>query len=386
MDRVLSSPYVIRLGDAERAELESLSRRATAPHRTVLRARIVLLAAVGAGNSEIARRLGTCADTARKWRRRYCEKGLEGLADAPRAGRPRVFPAAVVAGVKALACELPAESGTPLARWTCPELARKTAASGVSPAPSPSTVRRWLADDALKPWQHRSWIFPRDPRFAEKAARVLDLYQREWEGQPLGDDDYVLSSDEKPGVQARSRRHLPLPPGPRRAMRAESEYGRLGTLAYLAAYDVHQAIVHGRCEETTGIKPFTALVDQVMRAEPYASARRVFWVVDNGASHRNWAAAARLSDAYPNAQMVHLPVHASWLNQVEVYFSVIQRKLLTPDDFDDLDHLAEQILAFEEHYNARARPFDWRFTRTDLNQLLARIRKHDRFSPPPIAA
>jgi len=386
MDRVLSSPYVIRLGDAERAELESLSRRATAPHRTVLRARIVLLAAVGAGNSEIARRLGTCADTARKWRRRYCEKGLEGLADAPRAGRPRVFPAAVVAGVKALACELPAESGTPLARWTCPELARKTAASGVSPAPSPSTVRRWLADDALKPWQHRSWIFPRDPRFAEKAARVLDLYQREWEGQPLGDDDYVLSSDEKPGVQARSRRHLPLPPGPRRAMRAESEYGRLGTLAYLAAYDVHQAIVHGRCEETTGIKPFTALVDQVMRAEPYASARRVFWVVDNGASHRNWAAAARLSDAYPNAQMVHLPVHASWLNQVEVYFSVIQRKLLTPDDFDDLDHLAEQILAFEEHYNARARPFDWRFTRTDLNQLLARIRKHDRFSPPPMAA
>jgi transposase len=386
MDPVLSSPYVIRLGDAERAELESLSRRATAPHRTVLRARIVLLAAAGAGNSEIARRLGTCADTARKWRRRYCEKGLEGLADAPRAGRPRVFPAAVVAGVKALACELPAESETPLARWTCPELARKAAASGVSPAPSPSTVRRWLADDALKPWQHQSWIFPRDPRFAEKAARVLDLYQREWEGQPLGGDDYVLSSDEKPGVQARSRRHLPLPPGPRRAMRAESEYGRLGTLAYLAAYDVHQARVYGRCEETTGIKPFTALVDQVMTTEPYASARRVFWIVDNGASHRNRAAAARLSDAYPNAQMVHLPVHASWLNQVEVYFSVIQRKLLTPDDFDDLDHLAEQVLAFEEHYNAGARPFDWRFTRTDLNQLLARIRKHDRFSPLPMAA
>jgi len=113
-------------------------------------------------------------------------------------------------------------------------------------------------------------------------------------------------------------------------MRAESEYHRFGTLAYLAAYDVHRAQVMGRCEATTGIRPFTALVDQVMQAEPYASARRVFWVVDNGASHRNWAAAARLSDAHPNAQMVHLPVHASWLNQVEVYFSVIQRKLLTP--------------------------------------------------------
>ena len=144
----------------------------------------------------------------------------------------------------------------------------------------------------------------------------------------------MLSADEKPGVQARMRIHLPLPPGPGRAMRAESEYARCGTLAYLAAYDVHRARVLGRCEPSTGIKPFTALVDQVMSAEPYASARRVFWVVDNGASHRNWAAADRLRDAYPNAQMVHLPVHASWLNQVEVYFSVIQRKLLTPDDFD----------------------------------------------------
>jgi DDE superfamily endonuclease len=123
-------------------------------------------------------------------------------------------------------------------------------------------------------------------------------------------------------------------------MRAESEYHRFGTLAYLAAYDIHRAQVMGRCAATTGIRPFTALADQVMQAEPYASARRVFWIVDNGASHRNQAAAARLSDAHPNAQMVHLSVHASWLNQVEVYFSVIQRKLLTPDDFEDLDELA----------------------------------------------
>jgi transposase len=386
MGRMPSSPYIVRLGDADRAELESLSRRATAPHRVVLRARIVLLAAGGTQNCVIARRLGTCVDTARKWRRRYCDKGLPGLADAPRPGRPRVFGAQVAAEVKALACELPAAAGTPLARWTCPELARRAAAAGIVPAPSASTVRRWLADDALKPWQHRSWIFPRDPHFAPKASRVLDLYQREWEGQPLGGDEYVLSADEKPCIQARMRIHLPLPPGPRRAMRAESEYRRYGTLAYLAAYDVHRARVIGRCEQSTGIKPFTALVDQVMVTEPYASARRVFWVVDNGASHRNWAAADRLRDAYPNAQMVHLPVHASWLNQVEVYFSVLQRKLLTPDDFEDLDELAAQILAFEKHYNATARPFDWRFTRTDLNQLLTRISQHDRHAPHPTAA
>jgi transposase len=383
---VPASPYVICLDDAARVELEAVSRRATAPFRLVQRARIVLLAAAGLENREVAARLGVCEDTARKWRRRYCQGGLAGLADAPRPGRPRTFPARVAAEVKALACEPPAGSGRPLARWTCPELARQAAAAGIVTSVSASTVRRWLADDAIKPWQHRSWIFPRDPYFALKGGRVLDLYQRTWEGAPLGEDEYVLSADEKPGVQARSRVHLPLPPGPRRAMRAESEYVRCGTLAYLAAYDVHQARVFGRCEPTTGIRPFTALVDQVMRAEPYASAKRVFWVVDNGASHRNWAAAARLSDAYPNAQMVHLPVHASWLNQVEVYFSVIQRKLLTPDDFGDLDSLAEQVLAFEQHYNTAARPFDWRFTRTDLNQLLTRLGRHDPFAPQPLAA
>jgi transposase len=383
---VPASPYAICLDDAGRAELEAVSRRATAPFRLVLRARIVLLAAGGLPNSSVAARLGICEPTARKWRRRYCEQGLAGLADAPRPGRPRTFPARVVAEVKALACELPAGSGKPLARWTCPELARQAVAGGITPAVSASTVRRWLADDAIKPWQHRSWIFPRDPHFAVKGGRVLDLYQREWEGRPLGAGEYVLSADKKPGVQARMRIHLPLPAGPQRATRVESEYRRHGTLAYLAAYDVHHARVMGRCEPTTGIKPFTALIDQVMRAEPYASAKRVFWVVDNGASHRNWAAAARLSDAYPNAQMVHLPVHASWLNQVEVYFSVIQRKLLTPDDFEGLDELAAQILAFEKHYNAAARPFDWRFTRTDLNRLLARVRHHDRHAPHPMAA
>jgi DDE superfamily endonuclease len=169
-------------------------------------------------------------------------------------------------------------------------------------------------------------------------------------------------------------------------MPCDAERAELESLSRRAAYDVHRARVFGRCEPSTGIRPFTALVDQVMAAEPYASARQVFWVVDNGASHRNWAAAARLSDAYPNAQMVHLPVHASWLNQVEVYFSVIQRKLLTPDDFEDLDELAAQILAFEKHYNAAARPFGWKFTRTDLNRLLARIRQHDRHAPHQLAA
>jgi transposase len=311
------SPFQISLNDGQRRLLLARARRVSGEHRDVLRAQIVLAAAEGVTNAAIARSLGVTEDTARKWRRRFCEAGVDGLRDRPRTGRPRRFAAAVVAEVKALACELPADAGAPLARWSCPDLAAEAARRGIVESVSASTVRRWLCTDALKPWQHRSWIFPRDPDFAVKAARVLDLYARVFDGEPLGEHDYVLSADEKPGVQARSRIHPSTPARPgRRPVRVESEYRRHGTLAYLAAYDVHHAHVIGHCAPTTGIEPFTALAAKVMTREPYASARRVFWVVDNGASHRGWTAAARLQAMFPNAWMIHLPVHASWLNQV----------------------------------------------------------------------
>ena len=155
-------------------------------------------------------------------------------------------------------------------------------------------VRRWLAEDALKPWQYQSWIFITDPDFQPKAQRVLDLYQRVWDGKPLGPKDYVISADEKTSIQARCRCHPTLPPGKARAMRVNHDYHRRGAIAYLAAYDVHRAKIHGRCEDTTGIVPFTALVEQVMTQEPYKSADRVFWVVDNGSSHRGQKAIDRL--------------------------------------------------------------------------------------------
>jgi transposase len=382
----MRSLYVVNLTARQRSELEALARRISAPYRQVVRARIVLAAADGESNAGIARRLMLCVDTVRLWRRRFCARGIKGLVDSPRSGRPRTFPAAAVAEVKALACELPARTGVPLARWSCPELAEQARLRGIVDQVSASTVRRWLATDALKPWQYGSWIFPRDPCFAVKASRVLDLYARVWDGEPLGENDFVLSADEKPGVQARRRIRPSLPPGAHRPMRVEAEYARGGTLAYLAAYDVHRAHVIGRCEPTTGIAPFSRLVDQVMTTEPYASARRVFWIVDNGASHRNWAAAARMNDAYSNTHMVHLPVHASWLNQVEIYFSVVQRKALRPDDFPNLDAVASHLMAFQGHYNSTAQPFDWTFTRTDLNQLLTRIGRHEPDTPHPFAA
>jgi hypothetical protein len=160
-------------------------------------------------------------------------------------------------------------------------------------------------------------------------------------------------------------------------MRVEHEYERKGALAYLAAWDVHRAKIFGRCEQKTGIAPFERLVDQVMSQEPYRSAERVFWIMDNGSSHRGESSDKRLVKRWPTIVPVHTPVHASWLNQVEIYFSILQRKVLTPCDFISLEELESKILGFEKYYEAAAKPFRWKFTRNDLNRLLARIDAYD---------
>jgi len=236
-----------------------------------------------------------------------------------------------------------------------------------------STLWRWLNEDAIKPWPHRSWISPRDPAFAAKAGVVLDLYQRRFQGRRLEPGEFVVSADEKTSIQARCRCHPSLPPAMARMTRVEHEYERGGALAYLAAWDVHQARLFGRCEPSTGIAPFGRLVDQVMTSEPYSSTHRVFWVVDNGSSHRGQASIDRLESAWESLTLVHLPVHASWLNQIEIYFSVVQRKVLTPNDFTDLAEVERRLLGFQRRYEQTAVPFDWRFTRADLHDLLRRL-------------
>ncbi|HUS14544.1 MAG TPA: transposase [Chloroflexia bacterium] len=278
-----------------------------------------------------------------------------------------------MATVKALACEIPARREQPLSRYGTADLVRVISAHPDRPAMSASTIWRILDRDALKPWQHRSWLFPRDPQFAAKAGRVLDLYAGRWEGAPLDPADCVISAGEKTSIQARVRCHATTPPRPGQAMRVEHEYARGGALAYLAAWDVRRGGAIGRCDTTTGIAPFGALVDLVMAQEPYRSAPRVFWVVDNGSSHRGRAAAQRLRERYPNLLLVHLPTHASWLNQIEIFFSIVQRKVLSPNDFPDLAAVATRLLAFEALYNDTAVPFHWRFTRQQLEDRLATL-------------
>lgn len=268
---------------------------------------------------------------------------------------------------------MPHASGLPLSRFSISELKREAVERGIVASISETTLWRWLAEDAIRPWRVRSWIFPRDPDFASKAGRVLDLYQGEWEGKPLTKRDFVISADEKTSIQARVRAHPTAPPSPGRNMRLEHEYRRGGALNYLAALDVHRARIFGRCEERSGIESFDRLVAEVMSRQPYRQAKRVFWIMDNGSAHRGEASIKRLTEKWGNLVPVHLPVHASWLNQIEIYFSVVQRKVLTPNDFASLLEVEERLLGFQERYEEFVQPFEWRFTRKDLNLLMKRI-------------
>lgn len=292
------------------------------------------------------------------------------------AGSPS-FPPLDKTLIKAIACEAVHDSGLPLSRLSTADLAAR-AVRTLGKSISPSTVWRLLDSEVLKPWQYRYWLFPRDPHFAEKAAPLLDLYAGFWQGEPLGPDDYLLSADEKTSIQARRRCHPSLAVAPGHPAYLEHEYERGGALQYLAAWDVRRGYVMGRCEPSTGIEPFGRLVTQVMECLPYRAAQRVFWVVDNGSSHRGQAAVARLASAYPTLTLVHTPTHASWLNQVEIYFSIIQRKVLTPNDFADLVEVEQRLHLYEVLSNQQPRPFEWKFTRAQLATWLERLRRFPR--------
>jgi len=373
----LSRAVPVTLTAAERTRLEERARGAKTAHRDRLRAQIVLAAARGRDNARIAADLRVTADTVRKWRGRFAVRGLAGLADLPRSGRPRRISELTRAAVVALACQLPAATGVPLSRWTGPELLAELTRAGTAEELSVSSVLRILAEHPVKPWQYRSWISPRAPDFEASAAVILDLYQGYYQSQRLQPGDRILSVDAKPSIQARSRCRPTIAAVRGRPVRVEHEYVRHGALALLAALDVRTGKVFAATSDTTGITPFMDLMGQVMSRPEYQDAPRVFVIVDNGSDHRGQPAADRLRDAYPNAIMIHTPVHASWLNQIEIVFSVIQKKVLTPGDFPGLGTLSYALHAFVNRYNRTARPFDWKFTADDLTALLRRISQRE---------
>jgi len=198
------------------------------------------------------------------------------------------------------------------------------------------------------------------------------------QGQPRGPRDYSLSADEKTSIQARIRCHCSLPPAPRRPAYIANDYARGGALHYLAAWDGRRGSVRGRCEPTTGSAPFGRLVQPVLAEAPYRSRERLCWIGDNGSSHRGKAAKKRLRQVDSRLMLVHTPIHASWLNQGESYFSIIQRTVLTPNDFANLEAVRLRLALYEELSNQCPTPLQWKFDRTKLAALLAKIEARQR--------
>jgi transposase len=298
-------PVVLRAG--ERTALNKRVRGAKTAHRDRLRAQIVLAAARGRDNARIAADLRITVDTVRKWRGRFVGRGLDGLADLPRSGRPRRISELTRAAVVALACQLPAATGVPMARWTGPELLAEVTRAGTGGELSASSVLRILAGHPVKPWQYRSWISPRDPCFEAKAAVILDLYQGYWQGKRLRPGDRILSVDAKPSIQARGRCHPTAPAAPGKPARVEHEYVRHGALALLAALDVDTGKVFAATPATTGIAPFMDLMGQVMSQPEYKDAPRVFVIAGQRlrspgpGRHQPPAQGARQRDHDPHA-------------------------------------------------------------------------------------
>ena len=362
--------YQPRFSDAEVAQARAWARAQAVPHGEVQRARLVLLLhqQPDMRSPEAPRRLGQSPSWVCKWRRRWVEQGFS-LGDAPRPGRPQQF------------ADLGAGAG---------DRHRLRAAEPVWPASQPPLRQQRLAGRPRRGRGHQAADGAADPgppppqalalRELDASPRSqvhregpghLDLYAGRWEGRPLERRDQIISADEKTSIQARRRRLAAAGPG--QPGRMESDYQRLGALQYLCAWDVRRGIPWGRCESKTGIAAFTRLVDQVMAMEPYRSAPRVFWIVDNGSSHQGTESARRLRERHPNLILVHTPTHASWLNQIEVFFSIVQRKVLTPAVADDLAELAARILAFEAEYRRQPRPFRWKFTRADFDRRLSEL-------------
>ena len=341
---------IIILSKKERKELESTVRKSTSPQCDVLRASIVLLAADGVGNYGIARKLRCASNTVRTRRRRFAEKRVDGLRDGERSSRPRICDDQVRAIVKAIACELPSQLGLPLSRLSLNDI-RKAAETQLQRTPGITTIQGRLSADAIRPWYRRSWIFLRDPQFAEKAAPIRDPYHGIWKGKRLDDSDVILSIEEKP-VKMVTRRVEP--PAAGKTVRYEFEYTRHGAATYIAALNVRTGNASGIVVKSCTKKVFRSFVTGLVRKRRRGG--RLF-----------------LIKRHSNCIAVFTLVHANWLNQVEIYFSITGKKALTPMNIGSIDELSCTLSGFEAYYDRSAERCDWKFRRKDMKRVLSKL-------------
>ena len=375
----MTVPVVLEVSDADRGVLEARVGASTTPRRDWQRAKIVLMAAQGASSPVIGEAVGLNRNRVDEWRRRFREEGLEGLADRPRSGRPRVYgPEERLALVKTITTR-PAEAGQSggrrlKARMSMPEAARllrERHGIGISD----SQVWRICRSMSLKPWQVRSWMTSHDGDFDDKAVDICALYLRpeaHWA---------VFSIDEKIGIQAKSRVNPTRPAQPAgasgpvgRPAQQEFEYRRHGTKALFAAFECATGKVTATPTDSTRSENFVAFLADLESQVP--AHLEMHCIVDNLATHST-AAVEDFLDAHHRVFLHRTPTHASWLNQIEMWFSILTRQLLDTAEFAHTSDLATAILDYVDDYNKRAKPFKWTYqathhTNTNSNTTYAR--------------
>lgn len=286
------------------------------------------------------------------------------------------FPPEVRAQTTALVCTPPAQAGVPVARWSCTEVAAALEGLGVVTQIGKSTVWRWLHAERLKPWRFHLWQHVRDPHFLARAKAVLSLYEQAVDLLAVG--VWVVCVDEKTSLQARQGIDPPTPPAPNRPMQVAARYLRRGALQLFAALSVADGQVYGGCRSRKCFADFQAFFLEVI--VPEAVRRQVTeirLILDHGPTHApkqlaGWLAQQQQAQAWPfTVQVVWLPKYASWLDQIEIWFSILQRKALTPVHHASLDALQERILDFIAHYNRSAHPIQWSYTVSKLEQKFA---------------
>lgn len=347
----------VSLSRKQKRELTEITRREAGEARLYRRSRMVLLAASGASVSSIARQLGTCRLRVLDWVRRFQTAGVEALRDRPRPGRPHVIRALERHQVIAAACQSPRDLGVSRNTWTHEALSEALTASGLVRSISSSEVGRILDGADIKPHRVKMWCHSKDPDYQKKMRRIVQLYIKRPPGEP------VLCIDEKTGMQALSRgRNLQLA-APGRAGRFEFEYKRNGTRCLFACFNIATGKVLGRCTTSRKRPDFFAFMDAV--ASTYRQ-RRVHVVLDNLNTHKNTRQGQFVTDwnrRHGNRFVFHYtPTHGSWLNQVELWFGIVSRRVLRYGNFRTPDQLIAAIEEFIDHWNKHeAHPFRWTY-------------------------
>jgi len=358
--------YPIQLTPEQERYLQQLSNSYTAPFAEVQRARILLLAHQypTRRNAELARQVGCCVQTVKHWRQRWQQTAS--VQDAPRAGTRRTFTALQRVQISALACSLPRAHGKPWPRWSGEKLAQVAIEQHIVTHIAPGTIRAWLRQDKIKPWRYHSWQRSTDPHFVDRASPVLDLYEH---AQALAaQGEAVVCSDEKTSIQARQRVSATQAAAPGYPLHVADRYKRMGAVQLFCALLVASGVTFARTRSGKTFADFKAFLLELFQSARCAGLKVVHLILDNGSTHAPkqlgpWMASLELAF---EVRIYWLPTHASWLDQVEIIFSKVQRDVLTPNDFLSTLALEKQLKTYFAELNQHPKPIQWTYTKTKL--------------------